>query len=122
MRKSYRRCLASSREFINDFYESFLKISPHKNDFDDLKLKRQSVMLQMAMDVLLDLDNKGQLLAKMVQPAAKSHANYQIADFKMFLDALIGTVKKHDVYWDEVVEKAWLEVRDGAMEIIGKHR
>lgn len=122
LQKSYRRCLANSREFINDFYESFLKISPHKDDFDDLKLKRQSAMLQMAMDVLLDLDNKGHLLAKMVHPAAKSHANYKTDDFKMFLDALIQTVKKHDGNWDATVEKAWLGVRDGALEIIGKHR
>lgn len=74
-------------------------------------------MLQMAVDVLLDLDNKAHLLAKMVKSDSKSHANYGTGDFKMFLDTLVETVQKHDPYWNEAVEQVWLDVRDEAMGI-----
>ena len=122
MRKSYRRCLASNREFINDFYARFLKNSPHAGDFSEIQRKRQSAMLQMAIDVLLDLDQRKDYLVRLVHSDNKSHSKYALPDFEKFLDTLVKTVKKYDQDWDNTVAKAWTEIKEKAMTVIRNER
>jgi serine/threonine protein kinase len=122
VRQSYRRCLARNREFIRDFYTDFLKETPYKADFTEMVQKRQSVMLQMAIDLLIDVDNKAAYLKKIMSPenpANNKHGKYQETDFRHFLDTLLKTVEKNDpkfpevkLEWQSVIEKTLLAIQN----------
>ncbi|MFN4254509.1 MAG: protein kinase domain-containing protein [Saprospiraceae bacterium] len=123
-RKSYRRCLAANREFIHDFYRNFHAKSPHTEpDFGGpMSRKRQSAMLQMAVDLLLDLDaNKG-LLEKLFHPTNAKHGKYADGDFESFLDAFLETVAATDPRWDATLETEWRRVREQSLAAIREIR
>lgn len=120
-RASYRRCLANNREFFNDFYERYLRDSPHSAHFDAIKRKRQKTMLQMALDVLLDLDTRRQYLVDLMDVNKNAaHARYAYADFEAFLNALLQTVYENDPFCRDNPElaKEWESVRDEALKVI----
>jgi serine/threonine protein kinase len=121
-RASYRRSLSNNREFFRDFYARFLKDSPHSGDFDDLKRKRQSAMLQMAVDVLLDLDKKKDYLVRLVQTENPYHAKYGYADFEAFLTTLITMIGENDPRWDDALAAEWEQVRTRALKVIQEQR
>ncbi|MBC7777938.1 MAG: protein kinase [Phycisphaerae bacterium] len=116
VRQSYRRCLASNKEFIRDFYEHYYKKEGAKaQDFSVIGKRRQSAMLQMAVDVLIDLDSKKAYLDGMMGPNNNKHSGFSIADFEVFLDAFIETVAENDkAGFKENMElaAAWKNVRD----------
>ena len=117
-RASYRRCLSNNREFFRDFYTRFLKDSPHAADFDDLKRKRQSAMLQMAVDVLLDLDQKKDYLLRMVGTDNPHHAKYGYADFELFINTLIGMIGENDPRWNDAAAAEWEQIRTQSLKMI----
>jgi len=121
-RASYRRSLSNNREFFRDFYARFLKDSPYIGDFDDLKRKRQSAMLQMAVDVLLDLDKKKDYLVRLVQTGNTHHAKYKYADFEVFLTTLIAMIGENDPRWNDTLAAEWERVRVQALKIIQEQR
>lgn len=115
-RNSYRRCLSSNKEFIRDFYINFHAKLPHTAD-QFPRSKRQSAMLQMAVDVILDIDEKRDWLVRLLhQP---NHSPYKPDDFEMFLDTLLETVQQNDTrHWDEALAAEWKGLRDKTMAII----
>jgi len=120
VRQSYRRCLSRNREFINDFYNAFLKETPHKTDFSVMAQKRQSVMLQMAIDVLIDGENKQEYLRNIMNPTnpeRNKHAKYSEDDFKHFLEILVKTVEKNDPKYEDV-RQAWLNMCEKTLILI----
>ncbi len=121
-RASYRRCLSNNREFFRDFYTRFLKDSPYAADFDDLKRKRQSAMLQMAVDVLLDLDHKKDYLLRMVGADNPNHAKYGYADFELFLNILIAMIGENDPRWNDAVASDWEQIRIESLKVIQEAR
>lgn len=121
-RASYRRSLSNNREFFRDFYARFLKDSPHTGDFDDLKRKRLSAMLQMAVDVLLDLDKKKDYLVRLVQTENTHHAKYGYADFEVFLTTLIAMIGENDPRWNDALAAEWERVRVRALNVIREQR
>lgn len=121
-RASYRRSLSNNREFFRDFYTRFLKDSPHSGDFDELKRKRQSAMLQMAVDVLLDLDKKKDYLIRLVHTENPYHAKYSYQDFETFLTTLIAMIGENDPRWNETIAAEWERIRIQALKLIGEYR
>ncbi|MDX1906982.1 MAG: protein kinase [Bacteroidia bacterium] len=109
-RRSYRRCMALNKEFIRDFYQAFQQAAPHVRDhFSYISQKRQSAMLQMAVDVLLDLSHKSHLLSALM--GNTHHTRYQSADFELFLDILIKVLAENDPQWDEATAAEWAHIR-----------
>jgi serine/threonine protein kinase len=123
VQQSYRRCLAGNREFISDFYTAFLKETPHHKDFPLIVQKRQLIMLQMAMDVLIDDLNRDKYLQKIMQTPKNGkenvHARYAVADFDQFLQVLVKTVAKNDPQYEEVKD-AWAATCAATLEAIRK--
>jgi serine/threonine protein kinase len=116
-RQSYRRCLAVNKNLMQDFYQIFMeKHSASSNDFTNLGRQRQSAMLQMAIDVLLDIDEKGALLKNIA--GSTQHSKYQSADFALFLEVLVETLQKNDPEWQENISDAWKIICEKAMAII----
>lgn len=115
-RSSYRRCLSCNKEFIRDFYNNFHQKSAHTAD-QFPRTKRQSAMLQMAVDVILDIDEKRDWFVKLLhQPR---HRAYTVADFEVFLDTLIETVQQNDARnWNEGLASEWQILRDKAMALV----
>ncbi len=114
---SYRRCLSTNREFIGDFYQTFFQRSPEvEKDFRDLGKKRQLVMLQMAIDVLLDLDKQEEKFLKILQ--SNRHQKYGGMDFETFIDVLLEKVGLNDPLFDAHIAADWQAVRQQAMALV----
>lgn len=110
---------STNKEFIWDFYQNFHAKSAHTADHFP-RTKRQSAMLQMAVDVILDIDEKREWFVRLLRQPM--HRPYTAADFEVFLDTLLETVQQNDArYWDEALAAAWQTLRDKAMAIVRKN-
>jgi serine/threonine protein kinase len=111
VRNSYRRCLAKNRMLIGDFYTALFKNLPDVKDHFK-NPKRQVAMLQMAVDILIDIDEKRPLLDALMKN--EKHARYKDnkdSQFEVFIDTLIETIAKNDPQWTSV-QSAWQVLRD----------
>lgn len=117
---SYRRCLACNKEFIRDFYALFFQRAPHtKADFSEIGKKRQLGMLQMAIDVLLDIDHKKDQFLAII--GRQSHGKYSLLDFEVFIDVLIETVRANDPLFEGSTSEQWSLLRDKMVQVIREH-
>jgi len=109
---SYRRCLANNREFTKDFYAAFFAKAPHaREQFSLLGEKRQLSVLQMAIDIILDIENRqDELVGKILDN--EHHKGITKADYATFLDVLIDNVAQCDPDYDETVSDSWQTVRN----------
>ena len=123
-RKSYRRCLASNKEFIRDFYAHYATKEGAKiSGFNEISKRRQSAMLQMAVDVLLDLDTKKHYLYQLMHPGNAKHGAYTAQDFAIFLDAFLENVAENDRgHWNEDLAAEWQKIRDQTIDFIQELR
>jgi serine/threonine protein kinase len=118
VRNSYRRCLAKNRMLISDFYDLlFKKLPAVKADFQDGK--RQIAIMQMAVDLLIDIDEKQSLLTALMQD--KKHQSYALSHFDVFIDTLLETIKNNDVHWAQI-EPEWMILREKTIKIIQEAR
>ena len=106
LRESYRRCLSINKEFIKDFYEAFTTQEIKKGkathtfakEFDTMALKRQSSMLQMAIDLIVDIEHSENRLKDILNN--ERHQKYGLPDFELFTTILIKKIKENDPKWD----------------------
>jgi serine/threonine protein kinase len=116
-RQSYRRCIALNKEFIRDFYQAFHRNAPEtEKEFDPVSRNRQSAMLQMSIDILLDLDQKSGLLLSLANNAR--HIKYDFSYFEVFLDTLLETLRNNDPQWNKATAAEWKKIRDKALALI----
>ncbi len=116
-RRSYRRCLGANREFIRDFYRTLdQKIPEAKGAFSFIAQKRQSAMMQMAVDVLIDGGREGRRLKSIFNH--DSHRPYTKPQMELFLQALVDCIRQNDPQWDQQVEQAWNDVYQNALEVL----
>jgi serine/threonine protein kinase len=118
LRESYRRCMGSNREFIRSFYDRFIPTLPEAIQQHFKNREKQYTMLQMAIDVLIDLDHREAYLLKLIDPKS-IHAGYDAALFAQFIKTLIETARVTDKKWDASVEAEWRKMEAKAMGIIG---
>lgn len=122
--RSYRRCLTYNKHFINDFYENLFKKYPDfKSDFNNIQQKRQSSMLQMAVDLMIDIDNRMDYFEKLVGSSNNKHRRYSVEMFEHFIDTLIETVQiTEEEFWTDTVKEAWTKVRNQTIAFIREVR
>jgi serine/threonine protein kinase len=133
LRQSYRRCLAHNKEFINDFYEAFTLqtrvVEPTEEvpapepanfaqDFSLMGRKRQSTMLQMAVDLLIDIDAAGDRLSNILN--AQQHQKYGRMDFDSFITVLGQKMKENDPQWSEELQLEWQSVKEKTIKLLKK--
>jgi serine/threonine protein kinase len=107
LRASYRRCLAKNRSLITDFYALvFEKLPEIKADFQNPQ--RQLAMLQMSVDILIDIDDKQDLLIALM--SNERHKSYGIEKFDVFVDTLLTIIEDNDPKW-ETVAADWQMLR-----------
>lgn len=135
LRQSYRRCLAINKEFINDFYRAFTASKMERtgvghfpeekeakegetfaNEFNMLSLKRQSTMLQMAIDLIIDIDKAGERLKGILHNPV--HQKYGLPDFECFTQVLLGKIRDNDPQWNPELEKEWQEARTKTLALL----
>ncbi|HAD13237.1 MAG TPA: hypothetical protein DCF33_12470, partial [Saprospirales bacterium] len=125
VRASYRRCLATNKEFIRDFYEHYYtKEGAKAQNFSNIGKRRQSAMLQMAVDVLIDFDTQKSYLHEMMRPDNAKHGSFSVADFEIFLDAFLETVAMNDFEYQSTngLAESWKTVRDRTLNYIREIR
>ncbi len=114
LRESYRRCLARNRSLIDDFYTAlFEKLPAVRVDFQTPK--RQLAMMQMAVDILIDIDEKQPLLTTLM--SSDKHKSYALDTFDVFIDTLLETLKNNDAQWDSVALD-WQLLREKTIKTI----
>ena len=107
LRASYRRCLAKNRSLIADFYTLlFDKLPEVKTDF--LNPQRQVAMLQLSVDILIDIDEKQELLIALM--SNDKHKSYAIEKFDVFIDTLLVLIAENDPQWESVALE-WQSLR-----------
>lgn len=129
VQKSYRRAMANNRELIREFYQRLIEASDKiKKLFetvreDKRKMNRQYAMLQMAIDIIINLEEAdyqqkfNQLFSRQGTDGHNNrnpHAALQIEDYDYFIEKLIETVKESDPNFgkDETIPTAWKEVTE----------
>lgn len=123
-RQCYRRCLSVNKEFINDFYRAFIQRELIKNDtpitfmkeFSDIGIKRQSAMLQMAIDLMIDVSKSGEMLTKILKN--ENHQKYGFSDFELFITVLIEQLKENDPKWDDAIAQEWNRIKKETLILI----
>jgi len=124
IRQSYRRCLANNREFIRDFYKRFFEMKSSEGTkygayFNQDAQRRQSTMLQMAVDLLIDLDDNRDRVADLFGPNASKHSPFKVADYENFLKVLLECIRENDqVHWNKRLATEWNKVHDRALQAI----
>jgi serine/threonine protein kinase len=99
LRASYRRCLDKNRSLITDFYALlFEKLPEVKADF--VNPQRQIAMLQMSVDLLIDIDDKQDLLIALM--SNDRHKSYAIEKFDVFVDTILAIIQENDPQWETV--------------------
>ena len=75
-------------------------------------------MFQMAIDLMIDLDNQKAYLKRIVQN--DSHKKLPPPIFDLFLETLIETAKRNDTKkdWTNEVEDAWRNMKNAVMAFI----
>lgn len=108
IRNSYRRCLGKNRLLIQDFYDQlFINLPDVKSHFQTPK--RQLTMLQLAIDLLIDLDLQPTLFHSLI--TNDKHRGYTVETFNIFIDTFIDTIHKNDPQWDSV-KSDWLAAKE----------
>jgi serine/threonine protein kinase len=114
LRESYRRCLSRNQALISDFYTAlFDKLPAVRVDFQTPK--RQLAMMQMAVDILIDIDEKQPLLTALM--SNDKHKSYALDTFDVFIDTLLETLKNNDAEWDNVALD-WQLLREKTIKTI----
>jgi serine/threonine protein kinase len=114
LRASYRRSLAKNRSLIADFYTLlFDKLPEVKADF--LNPQKQVAMLQLSVDILIDIDEKHELLTALM--SNDKHKSYAIEKFDVFIDTLLSIIKDNDPQWESVATE-WQLLRDKTLATI----
>jgi hypothetical protein len=116
IRKSYRRCLAGNQQFLHEFYAALLPTLPEKIRSHFGNLDRQQTMLQMAFDIIIDLDTKEDLFRKLI--AHGPHQQYTAALFDQFLEILLQEVFKNDREMTDALRLDWKHLKARAMGIV----
>ena len=132
---SYRRAVGNNRELMRDFYDELLKKSPVAKEkfavyrFDKLKMNRQYSMLQMAVDVLINIDKPGNesrlqkiLFAK--SGGRNAHLGLSSHDHSDFFEALLSCMVQSDpsFYKSPQTKLEWERVRDRFLETVERLR
>ena len=125
VQKSYRRAMANNREMIKEFYEGLIGSSAKIKEIfgavkdDKRRMNRQIAMLQMAIDIIINLDDDeyrqkmGQLFARTNSESnGNPHASLEIKDFRLFMRQLTDRISESDPCFkkDQSVQAAWEEV------------
>ena len=114
LRESYRRCLVRNQSLISDFYTAlFEKLPAVRPDFETPK--RQLAMMQMAVDILIDIEEKHPLLTALM--SSDKHKSYALDTFDVFIDTLLETLKNNDVEWNSV-QLDWQLLREKTIKTI----
>ena len=111
LKLSYGRC-ASSPGFFDDFYQNFFNSSPLiRVRFDKTDMKAQKELLRHGLSHLIMFAGGSRAAEIKVDRLAESHSkkNLDIQPwmYKNWMKALMVTVKKHDLKYDENVQNLW---------------
>ncbi len=118
IRNSYRRCLAANQHFLHDFYTALLPKLPEKIQKQFSNLDRQQTMLQMAFDILIDLDTKEHLFIKLLGHGP--HQAFAAPLYQQFLDVLIDLAIINDREMTQSLQQEWIDLKNRAMKIVHK--
>ena len=122
---SYSRCLRSP-DFFTDFYDRLLASDPAVPPmFASTEFPKQHKLLQHGLGLLLSYANRPDdtLLERIAARHSAGGVNVLPDMYPLFVDALVDTVREHDVRFDEEVEAAWREaVRPGIEFMQSRYR
>lgn len=132
---SYRRAVGNNRELMRDFYDKLLeKSAVAKEKFaayqsDKLKMNRQYSMLQMAVDILINIDKPGNesrlkeiLFAK--SGGQNAHLGLSDHDYSDFFEVLLTCIAQSDPSFHKtpLTKSEWERVRDHFLETVKRLR
>lgn len=109
--ESYSRCLRSPR-FFADFYERLLASDPAVPPlFAHTEFPKQYKLLQHGLGLLLSYANRADdsLLERIAARHSSSGIGVAPAQYALFVDALLATVRDLDPKCDADIEQAWRE-------------
>lgn len=123
---SYERC-CQSPEFLPAFYRNFLAACPEaKPRFARTNFEQQNNLLRHAVGLLLIFPNQPTkeptLLSRLAERHSRRDLDIDPAFYRLFIDALIDTVKRFDAMCSPTIETAWRQtVAPGVEYMQSKH-
>jgi serine/threonine protein kinase len=118
VRDSYRRCFAKNKMLISDFYNLLYEKLPQvRADFENPK--RQLSMMQMAVDLLIDIDEKKTILMALL--TNEKHQSYTLDHFDVFIDTILEVIAKNDKQW-AATELEWRQLKEKTLAVIREAR
>jgi hemoglobin-like flavoprotein len=97
--------------FFHDFYRDFLSSSPEVSDkFRSTDMREQQRMLKASFYHLLGFsssDSVPEYLADVAEAHDRNHNDIRPGLYDLWIECLMGAVKKHDNEFSDDVELAW---------------
>jgi len=111
--RSFGRC-SLKKDFFEDFYDSFLNRSAEiKAMFAATDMVKQRQLLKNGISFMIMYAKKSPVgVAKMEQIAKlhdRQHFNVRPDLYRLWLDALLETVQRHDPEFTPEIKKSWIE-------------
>lgn len=120
VRLSYGRC-AMSPLFFEDFYDNFFASSPDIAPlFEKTDMEKQKKLLQQGITYMIMYAGGSGSAEVRVNELGESHSrkymNIKPEMYKLWISAVLKTVKTHDEYADEKLLFLWREVLSVGVE------
>jgi serine/threonine protein kinase len=138
VQKSYRRALANNRELIREFYSNLIADENSRMAKIFLRMRnekklmnRQYAMLQMAIDIIInleDVDYKKKFIALFSGSSDNKNQNNHhhglgLSDYTHFMIKLIETISQSDPEYqkDKNLKDAWEDTKISFLEMLKTH-
>lgn len=111
VKESMQRCLAQP-EFLDRFYDEFMRIPEVRDKFLNTNMAMQKIVLKSSLYLMLNAakGSCGDAMNKLAISHDRNHRNIPRSLYDLWLNAMIGAVKATDINCTPEIENAWREV------------
>jgi hypothetical protein len=111
VKDSMLRCLAKP-EFLDRFYDEFMKTPAISEKFRDTNMVMQKIVLKASLHLMLNAarGTPGEAMNKLAIEHDRGHRNIPRELYGLWLEAMVSAVKSTDVQCTNELELAWREV------------
>ncbi len=122
VRSSFNRC-GDQLEFFETFYERFILASPEVAEkFSNTDMDHQALMMRASLEMMisgtLDEDSGADHLKQVAALHSRKGHDIPASLYRLWMNALIETIKAFDRQFDDQLEQAWRRVLDPRIRFI----
>ena len=121
VKESMQRCL-SKPEFLDRFYDEFMKSPEIREKFQNTDMAMQKIVLKSSLHLMLNVakGNAGEAMNKLAVSHDHSHRNIPRNLYVIWLNAMIYAVRNTELNFTVELEKSWREVMQPGIDYMSE--